>query len=475
MNLVGQLTLEPRTFSRVLGEKIARKLPDLVSDILLPVLDECFQEIAPEKVIRIDRLVCDLGTINIRDLQRDLPKLLAQSLKAHFEDKPEDFSPQAKGPSTLDLVERGRRIRSLKMSHLEIFLHILRHGQFPWWFSESEWSTFPPLEEWDKPSLGALARDILAGVFSGEIVLLHRLIRLVQLSSIKAVCTRHLAGRPLLAEQLKAIANCPKDEQLRLMIMLWLASFSPKKTPSSKDTVTILKAPDFENLSRSSRTLVEEILSSSSSALKDTFAPSESSGKDLFSAEPDLSFQTDKSTLEPASVGEPSENEALSISNAGLILLHPFLPRLFRKLNWLNKEGELDPKSRWSAVQALQFLARGKCELTEPTLILEKILCDISLGSPAEFPPLDDSIRNECQQLLGAAIEHWSILKNTTPDGLRDGFLLRPGLLFQRDQQWHLKVERKAIDVLLDHLPWPLHLIKLPWLKAPIHVNWQND
>jgi hypothetical protein len=42
-----------------------------------------------------------------------------------------------------------------------------------------------------------------------------------------------------------------------------------------------------------------------------------------------------------------------------------------------------------------------------------------------------------------------------------------------KEDAWHLKVEQKGIDVLLDHLPWSFSLIKHGWMKRPVHVEWR--
>ena len=34
-------------------------------------------------------------------------------------------------------------------------------------------------------------------------------------------------------------------------------------------------------------------------------------------------------------------------------------------------------------------------------------------------------------------------------------------------------VGKNALDILLDYLPWNIHLVKLPWLKDSLYVDWR--
>ncbi len=75
--------------------------------------------------------------------------------------------------------------------------------------------------------------------------------------------------------------------------------------------------------------------------------------------------------------------------------------------------------------------------------------------------------------LVATMIERWRIIGNTSAAGLREAFLQRPGRLQRRQEEWHLRVEPRAYDMLLDQLPWNFSIIKHPWMKSPIHVAWR--
>jgi hypothetical protein len=81
--------------------------------------------------------------------------------------------------------------------------------------------------------------------------------------------------------------------------------------------------------------------------------------------------------------------------------------------------------------------------------------------------------QEEAGALLDAVIRHWEVLRNSSPDALRGTFLLRPGKVSLRGEDWLLQVESKTCDILLEQLPWGISMIKLPWMKKMLWVEWK--
>ena len=77
-----------------------------------------------------------------------------------------------------------------------------------------------------------------------------------------------------------------------------------------------------------------------------------------------------------------------------------------------------------------------------------------------------------CDELLEAAIQHWSVLKDTPIEGLRETFLIRPGKITASGKNTELWVEQKGVDILLSHLPWSIGMVKTPWMEDFIECNW---
>jgi len=167
------------------------------------------------------------------------------------------------------------------------------------------------------------------------------------------------------------------------------------------------------------------------------------------------------------------ESEFIYIRNAGLIILHPFLTELFTRIGLLVDHHWKDIFSQHTAVQVLEFLGSGKEDFPEFNLSLNKILCGLDISEPVEpIMELQASIKSECGDLLIEVIRHWSKLKNTSVETLRETFLLRNGKLTQAENGWLLHVEQKGVDVLLNSLPWGIGTIKLPWTEEKLYVEW---
>jgi len=179
-----------------------------------------------------------------------------------------------------------------------------------------------------------------------------------------------------------------------------------------------------------------------------------------------------KTDPSPAKLNEhPDAKEGMYVWNAGVVLLHPFLPQLFSALGIASEDQLLQPAR---ALGLLHFLTTGERQVPEYELVLPKILCDVPLDTSVEYD-LDLSVfeRDEATALLKAVIRHWGGLGDTSPDALRGTFLLRPGKVSLRDDgDWLLQVESQGFDILLDRLPWGFSTIKLPWMKRMLWVEW---
>jgi Contractile injection system tape measure protein len=156
-----------------------------------------------------------------------------------------------------------------------------------------------------------------------------------------------------------------------------------------------------------------------------------------------------------------------------MILLHPFLPRLFEGLGIAQDSRILQPEK---ALALLHYLTTGSTKTPEYELVLPKILCNIPLSIPIPSEiEITSAETDEATALLDAVIRHWEALRNTSQDGLRGTFLLRPGKLsLKNDGDWLLQVEPRTFDILLDQLPWGITMVKLPWMEKMIWVEWRG-
>jgi len=169
---------------------------------------------------------------------------------------------------------------------------------------------------------------------------------------------------------------------------------------------------------------------------------------------------------------EPSTTEII-ITNAGLVIFWPFLQQLFKDFYLLEGNGFLSDFHHEKAVLLTQFLVTGELETAEFQLPLNKII----VGWPIEKPivkaiNLDENEKVIVEIFLKEIIKNWPSLKNTSIAGLRETFLQRNGILRSAHEKWSLKIERKTVDILRDSLPWPISIIKLPWMDKILYVEW---
>lgn len=168
------------------------------------------------------------------------------------------------------------------------------------------------------------------------------------------------------------------------------------------------------------------------------------------------------------------EKAVITVPDAGLVLLGPYIPRLFEILKYVENKIFVDERCRMRAAAILKFLVfeNYKDDQVEPSLA--KYLCGVPLNR--KIP--DQAILNESEKaiandLLSNVCVTWSVLKNTSLAGLRSSFLHRKGTLTEKDNDCYLQVETLAFDLLLDKLPWGFATLKMPWQKGILFTKWR--
>jgi len=161
------------------------------------------------------------------------------------------------------------------------------------------------------------------------------------------------------------------------------------------------------------------------------------------------------------------------VFNAGLVLITPFLKELFEKLELIENENFIDEKAQIKAIHLLQYASIGREGNAEHFLLLNKILCGYHLNKAIQWSiNLSMIEKSETTRMLTGAVKNWSALKKTSTTSFRKSFIQRKGILQKTDNDWSLKVERTAYDVLLNKIPWQYERIKLPWMTSKIETVW---
>lgn len=192
---------------------------------------------------------------------------------------------------------------------------------------------------------------------------------------------------------------------------------------------------------------------------------------------PDANISSSRNTRLsiPAAERSPVQltEDPVYINNAGLVLLHPFLSDLFENTGHTVKNKWDSSELRQRSILLSQYLVSGGDNYTEQDIFLNKILT----GLPPDEPfPLDLQLsefeKKEADDLLESVIMHWSALKNTSPGGLRATFLQRVGKIEKKNNAWLMKVNPEVADILLNKIPWGFSIVKTPWMKGILNVEW---
>ncbi|MGI2112287.1 contractile injection system tape measure protein [Shewanella frigidimarina] len=171
---------------------------------------------------------------------------------------------------------------------------------------------------------------------------------------------------------------------------------------------------------------------------------------------------------------ETQSMEKIYLANAGLVLLGPYISRLFTMLSLTHQGKFIDDNTQEKALHVLQYLVNGQQDSPEFQLSLNKILCGMNTARPLKYhPELTSEDKAMAEGLLAGVIQNWPSLGNTSLDGLRQTFLQREGVITLEKEAWKLRIKPTAFDVLLDSLPWSFGVIKFPWMERVLHVEWR--
>lgn len=186
-----------------------------------------------------------------------------------------------------------------------------------------------------------------------------------------------------------------------------------------------------------------------------------------------------------------ADEVALPVSNAGLVLLGPFIPMLFRGLELVVGADFRDDEARCRGIHLLQYLVTSETDTWEYDLPLNKVLCGWNMDQPVpRTAHLTEQDYEGAGKLLQHVLAQWPVIRSI--EALRVSFLQRKGLLTPSGEGgWKLDVERKTLDILLTRPPkrptdgavglrdqtaypteWGFSVLKFPWMPTMLTVTW---
>lgn len=167
-------------------------------------------------------------------------------------------------------------------------------------------------------------------------------------------------------------------------------------------------------------------------------------------------------------------NKTQFITNAGLVILHPFLQSLFEQLNLCKNDIWTTEMNQHKSILLTQFMITGEEKSYENELFLNKILCGFPLEGVVNTQlKITKKEKEKCYSLLQAVSQHWKVMSTSSIEALQESFLQRDGkIVTHSDTIFELWVEEKGLDILLEQLPWGIGMVKTPWMEEYLTCNW---
>jgi hypothetical protein len=457
------------------GLALQHRLPALCRNELGPALEQALDRLAPlDRHVRIERLEVDAGALRAAELDQHFAAAVAQAVERRLREWL-----AATGDADASDASDPAQPASDAQHIVEALVEFLRTGLLPWHFHLPRGQSLEQrvdaqlLADVEAPPGWRLAlvdvlraresRRRLVGQFSAAF--LHRLLRFIGGS-----------GRRMGAEAGGTAVDAGQWTDWRgFGTTDWLAAFEAVVAGRTLG----VEAPAGADLPpRGSRRPGDALLAAGPAPTRpdaNAMRNDDDALRDRLSGEPALDRSIPPAG-DRATAGRSDRidlDEGLFVDLAGLVLLHPFLHRLFERLEIADAQAIVHPDR---ALCLLHFVATGQPFAPEYELAVPKVLCGLPLEAAVDSHAAPSAV--ECEEataMLGAVIRHWDALGRTSQDGLRGSFLARPGKLSRRDDgDFVLQVEPSSIDILLSRLPWAIGPIKLPWMRQLLWVEWPD-
>jgi len=443
-HIIGRQSLQLRYRGNTDVPALRNMLSQLCAESLPKHLDNLFSRYdQDDQVLRIDRLHVNISLRDTEDLEGELARAIIEQTEAQL------IKALTHG--------NGTTVRKSK-SFTDALLFYLAHGFLPWWLgglTKSEFQT-ALAESWQGASLQQIVQETAPMLASAQIR--SRFLSMLDTPQFEAWV---LATGRWQQEAWKAFKDYVKR--------------ASGERISEEDNATfefIWKNVVLETIYASANT--DQAISRLQARLEQHKARKGSLDQLPLTNRPsEVPFNDANDEREDARLlRAPADGDAIYVCNAGLVLLAPYLPTLFRNTGMI-KSGIIQNIPR--AIALLRYLVYEDAGYEEYEVVLEKILCGLPLTESIDWRHnISAEEMDEADGLLQSAIGHWTALKGTSPAGLREGFLKREGRLSLEAGQWELKVQKKAQDVLLDFLPWSFNMIRLQWMEQLLIVKWNT-
>jgi len=479
-HILQQVNIEINTASETKAFELKSNIDSFLREELFPKIEILFDDsVTPEEIRRFESIELEVQmrpSDNFGDLKEQLIHQLHEKIdRAQIEfDRSDANYPETASRQT-DLPTKDQ-LSNLK----ETFLYFLETGQLPWYAIPEILTEFTQPIHFNESLQDKHFLLKMKNLFTSRPNALTRFIQQFDDEIICRLIEQFSDGGNISFEKLLipiSEQSQTTKELLYFLIMNKLThpDFQISKQQWSQLQDQILNTQLPETMKKRNNE-IQEILYLSQLDLRNFKTESETIIMEINEQnQPQNSVPLKEriTNMETESTSRTMELNAVYITNAGLILTHPFLRTLFARTACVNEKDVLIPEKQIYAIHLLHYLSTGEEQGMEHELTFEKFLCGVPLDAPIDRKvELLDEDKMQCDDLLKAMIGNWSALKNTSPEGLRQTFIQRNGKLDLRKSPSKLNVERKAFDILLDKLPWSISVVKLPWMNDFIFVEW---
>lgn len=506
--------------------RLKDQLANFARQQLLPQMESLFDELTRDgRLIQIDKVVIDLGDIytsnasNASSWQQAFCKKFVVQLKEQLLQHAGDT--QIPGENFEDEVQRAEII-------FKQFLFFLHYGRLPWWgatretavlrkavsqFTPAQWRHLGQAIDKDEQArrrLIVFCEDEQLERYCSAVFGLNNVAQILLLfvpipeneslfRSWRHYCWSRLFELATAQRQPKAVTKCLQELLvLRAVVGTWTKDSSKvEKTfelnEQSRQAMSALPEPwrtwiapllkiyfHWEAKENNAERLIRRLMAGegfstliriTTQAPQEISLPPEPSA--LSEARP--AFEEETSNVKKwIKTPDKAVESPISVAAAGMVIVHPFIQELFREQSLLTEHDFRSEECRHTGVNMLAYLAFGNLDIEEYDLLLPKLLCSMPWEHALLPWKLTDEQRKACDELLTAALHHWTALKSQSVQFLRQQFFWRNGKLKTTDDGWRLTIEKRAQDTLLDRLPWGVGVIRLPWMNKMLYVNWDT-
>ena len=471
------------------NEKLAfecrQAVNERASEELVKMYERIFyQSTLMDEYITINSIKIDLGVISVSDFQNRFYPLIEQELIIELQkqfEKSSDFASTANhfpdpASATRQTDSETIQFASVSVQESAALIYFLEKGIYPWWYKKSK---FKAPDEILKGFNEIEQSNFLIKIYAAAKKLsTYQLAQLIKRLFIYLDDTTYEAF-------LISLVELQADDSIRNNLFLLLNQNTtlsqyfriPQKAFYQKLFRFILLNMETANVIKSFISALNQQFPVTSESFKTPVTGLETLDEPIRSALENARLSVPEIPIKKKIINrsdKPVNEDGIYIGNAGLVLLHPFLPAYFQSLGLVDDAGQfISAEAKTRAAVLLYYLHEGSADYKEWEMPLNKILCGIEPTEVIESGiELSASELTESTLLLQTVVDYWAALKGASTQSLQETFLKRNGKISFKEDFWLIQVEKTGVDILLERLPWGIGTIKLPWLQPIIYTEW---